>query len=138
MQPAFSLTFLSSHGPESEPSSFQERRTCYKMLIQLLHLLPPPPGFLEDIFDIWTMETAHFSVLFLFTSLQLHIVISLHISPSMRTANTLPHFPYAHIYPIFLSPHHLFLFHFALSFSATRFFFSRELAQGTHFSAFFL
>lgn len=69
-------------------------------------------------------NSTFFPCYFLFTSLQFHIVISLLISPSMRTANLLPLLPYAHIYPIFLSPHHLCCFHFALSFSAIRVLFS--------------
>lgn len=84
----------------------------------LIQLLLPPPGSQKE-FDIWTMELAQamfFPCYFVFTSLQLHIVVSFHIIHSMQKPIPLRHLPYTHIYSVFLSPHLLGCFHFILSF----------------------
>lgn len=139
----YSLWLSWAHmGQSQSPAVFKKsllRRTCYEMLMQLLLFLPPPPGFLEHVWHLGNGNSTFFQCYFLFASFQLHSVVSLHTSPSMRIASPLPRLPSAHIYSIFLSPHHLCCFHFALSFFATRFLFSSsELAQDDHFCAFFL
>lgn len=138
-----SLWLSRAHMDQSQsPAVFKKsllRRTCYAMLMQLLLLLPPSSGFLEGVWRLGNGNSTSFPCYFLFTSFQLHSVVSLHTSPSMRIASPLPRLLYAHIYSVFLSPHHLCCFRFALSFSATRFHFSSsELAQDDHFCAFFL
>lgn len=80
------------------------------MLIKLLLLLPPlhPTLAPQKEFDIWTMEIAQamsFPYYFIFTSLQVPVVVSFPIRPSMHNPIPLPHLQYAHIYSIFLSPY---------------------------------
>lgn len=136
MQPAFSLTSLSSHGPDSEPSSFQERRTCYEMLIQRWLLLPPCPGFLEDVWHLGNGNSPSFPCYFPFTSLQLHVVVSLHTSPQHEGSKS---------FASSSKPTHLSYFSFTSSLVLFPFCFvllchmiSHELAQDNHFSASFL
>ena len=127
MQPAFFPTFLSPYGLASEPSSFQEipfRKNLLQDAYTAITPPPPSPPGSQKVFDIWTMEIAQavsFPCYFVFASLQLHVVVSLHISPSMKKPSPSPSLPYARIYSIFLSPHLLCCFHFPLSFSVSSF-----------------
>lgn len=101
-----------------EFSSFQEGRKPVRRCSYSYYSSCPTPWLPGRHLDNGNSKS--FLCYFLFTSLQLHVVASLHMSPSMRTANPLPCLPHAHIYPV-LSPHHLCCFHLALYFSATRF-----------------
>lgn len=123
VQPVFSLTFLSPYGLAWEPSSLQEIPFRKNLLQDAYTAITPPPAPLppgsQKEFDIWTMELAQamfFPCYFVFTSLQFHIVVSVHISPSMQKPILLRHLPYTHIYSVFLSPHLLSCFRFILSF----------------------
>lgn len=69
-------------------------------------------------------QAMSFPCYFIFTSLQVPVVVSFHIRPSMQNPIPLPHLQYARIYSIFLSPYLLAGGgdgHFLLSFFASSF-----------------